>query len=391
MKRYDVTIIGAGLAGLQCARLLSTRGLSVLLVDRKDDVGHAVHTTGIFVRKTLEDFDLPEACLGPAISEVTLYSPRGKSLCLKSDKDEFRVGKMAQLYRHLLGEAIASGIEWSPNTRYTNCEPINGSSLLRLENQRGSRHVRARFIIGADGANSRVARDLGLSRNRQWIVGVEDVLTELPDKTPPAMHCFFDPQLAPGYIAWFVNDGHEAHIGVGGTPDAFNPSQALQIFRERISERFGLANATQVERRADQISPLLIPISGILPKIASRRGLLVGDAAGAVSPLTAGGLDACMRLSELAASVTVAHLEEGREGALDPYNGERFAPRFISRRFMRHLFQSFQQPHLMELAFGMLKTPPFRALARHVLFGRGGSFPVIPETRVSRLKQREAH
>ena len=56
---YDVTIIGAGLAGLQCARLLAATGLRVLLVDRKKSLDTSIHTTGIFVRRTLEDFDLP--------------------------------------------------------------------------------------------------------------------------------------------------------------------------------------------------------------------------------------------------------------------------------------------------------------------------------------------
>ena len=53
MERYDVVIIGAGLAGLQCARLLGRGGFRILLVDRKRSVERAIHTTGIFVRRTL--------------------------------------------------------------------------------------------------------------------------------------------------------------------------------------------------------------------------------------------------------------------------------------------------------------------------------------------------
>ncbi|MDQ3522854.1 MAG: FAD-dependent oxidoreductase, partial [Gemmatimonadota bacterium] len=54
----DVVVVGAGLAGLQCTRLLAASGLRVLLVDAKAAVDRAVHTTGIFVRRTLEDFAL---------------------------------------------------------------------------------------------------------------------------------------------------------------------------------------------------------------------------------------------------------------------------------------------------------------------------------------------
>ena len=102
MSHYDVLIVGAGLAGLRCAGLLARRGLSVGLVDRKQSPSDAIHTTGIFVRKTLEDFDLPEDCLGPPLRDVTLYSPARRPLLLKSPHDEFRVGRMGRLYQRLL-------------------------------------------------------------------------------------------------------------------------------------------------------------------------------------------------------------------------------------------------------------------------------------------------
>ena len=108
---YDVTIIGAGLAGLQCARLLARQGISVLLVDRKNTLDQKIHTTGIFVRRTLVDFDLPEDCLGPAIRHVTLYSPALKSLELVSQHDEFRIGRMGQLYQRYLQQCLLTGVE----------------------------------------------------------------------------------------------------------------------------------------------------------------------------------------------------------------------------------------------------------------------------------------
>ena len=104
MKTYDAVIIGAGLAGLQCAKLLGRQGAKVLLVERKADLRQGVHTTGIFVRKTLEDFDFPAGTLGKPVRRVTLYSPKLKSIDFASEKDEFRVGKMSALYDSLLGE-----------------------------------------------------------------------------------------------------------------------------------------------------------------------------------------------------------------------------------------------------------------------------------------------
>src|SRR5467141_1206653 len=105
-ENYDVVIVGAGLAGLQCARLLAERGTHVLLVDRKPSLDQSIHTTGIFVRRTLEDFALPDDCLGPPVRHVTLYSPARRSMDLASPHDEFRVGRMGLLYQRFLNSSI---------------------------------------------------------------------------------------------------------------------------------------------------------------------------------------------------------------------------------------------------------------------------------------------
>src|SRR5882672_2335051 len=118
MDRYDVVVVGAGLAGLQTARLLGERGVHVLLVDRKSSLDQAIHTTGIFVRRTLEDFALPEDCLGPPVRHVRLYSPARRFMDLESPHDEFRVGRMGALYQRLLDNCLRVGVEWMPATRY---------------------------------------------------------------------------------------------------------------------------------------------------------------------------------------------------------------------------------------------------------------------------------
>src|SRR5258708_22424672 len=98
MNTFDVAVVGAGLAGLQLARRVAGRGLRVVLIDGKASLTSGIHTTGIFVRKTWEDFPLPDEQLGRAIREVVLYSPRRRSLHLTADHDEFRVRRMGWIY-----------------------------------------------------------------------------------------------------------------------------------------------------------------------------------------------------------------------------------------------------------------------------------------------------
>ena len=371
MKDYDTIIVGAGLAGLQCARLLGRRGLRVLLVDRKSSLQNSIHTTGIFVRRTLEDFDIPSDCLGPVVRDVTLYSPSRRALALTSKRDEFRIGRMGRLYEHYLDHCINAGVDWLPGTRYAEHSKLKNNLVVRLDCGESSHQVTTRYLVGADGANSRVARNLSLDRNSEWIVGVEHVLINVPLSGPPRLHCFLDPNLAPGYLAWVAHDGEETHVGVGGYAAMFDPLHALDHFRSSLKDIVDLSEAKEVERRGGRI-----PVGGVLRKIANTEGLLIGDAAGAVSPLTAGGLDPCMRLSTLAARVISEYLETGDADSLRDYSGELFRSRFASRLWMRRLVSSVRTPWLIELACAGMRLPIANWFAWHVFFGRG-SFPDV--------------
>ncbi len=366
----DVLVVGAGLAGLHTATQLARRGHDVLLADRRTDLARAVRTTGIFVRKTLDDFPLPPEHLGPPIRRTVLYPPRlDRPVVLDSDRDEYRVGDMGPLYLAAARAAADAGVRIALGTRYAGRD----GDVSLLAGPHGPARVRARFVVGADGARSRVARDLGLDRNTHLLVGAEEVV-EVPDRGQrPAFHCVLDPTVAPGYLAWVVDDGRHAHVGVAGYADRFPDGLrgALERFRRSAPGLSGVDPAGEVERRGGPI-----PVGGLLRRIACADGLLVGDAAGAVSPLTAGGLDPCLRLSEHAADVLDDALRAGRPDALAHYDGAALRARFRGRLALRRGLAQVRTPAVATAAFALLRTPPGRAAARRVLFG-DRSFPTV--------------
>ena len=250
-------------------------------------------------------------------------------------------------------------------------EPALGGSLVRLSVGGQSDTVFARYLVAADGAASRVARDLGLDVNRRWIVGVEEVFAGALLSGPPQLHAFLDHRLAPGYIAWVAEDGQAVHVGVGGYAAGFQPAAALHQFRSSLGRLIPLESARLVERRGGRI-----PVGGILANVVNARGLSIGDAAGAVSPLTAGGLDPCLRLSELAAKVIWKYLTSGDPAHLAAYDGRLFRRRFLARRALRAAYSLAGYNPVLEAACGALRLPWCKGMAERVFFGRG-SFPDV--------------
>ncbi|GLZ31776.1 hypothetical protein Lesp02_39640 [Lentzea sp. NBRC 105346] len=348
----DVLVVGAGLAGLHTARLLASQGLDVVVCERRRRLDTGIRTTGIFVRRTLEDFSLPADCLGPEVRRVLLYPPSLRTpIELVGGPDEFRVADMPGIYAHAMSQALSAG------------------ARVRLGVSYPVRDIAARFTIGADGARSTVARRLGLDVNRHFIVGVEEVFPVFGG-AEPTFHCVLDPRLAPGYLAWMVDDGEHAHVGLAGHPGrlAGPLPQLLRSFTNRFPDMPHAAGP--VERRGGPI-----PVGGVLRRIACPSGLLVGDAAGAVSPLTAGGLDPCLRLSEFATKITTEYLRTGDASVLRHYDGAAFRAHFRGRLLLRQVFSRVPAP-AVGAGFSLLRTGFGRAFASRVLFGRG-SFPVM--------------
>ena len=392
METTEVLVVGAGLAGLRTARALACLGLRVTLTDRKASPAEGVRTTGIFVRRSLEDFAFSPEYLGPPISRVVLWSPAGRSTEVQSRRDEFRIGRMSRLYESELQASVAAGVVWQPRHEFVGVEFLRSSMLAEFATPDGPRLVRTRYLVGADGCRSKVAQRLLLDLNRRWIVAAEDVIDGARLEGPARLHCLIDPRIAPGYIAWVAWDLEGLHVGAGGWPGRFQPDQALRATKETmtqvlrkagmLSEVGDLSHLAPGERR---LGP--IPVGGVLPRIVNRRGLLVGDAAGAASPLTAGGLDACLRMAPVAAACVQRFLASGDSEALAQYDGRRFRARFASRRALRRGYDSVASAQAVEALLLGTRLPGGRRATRAVFFG-SGSFPdarpgrgvVLPES-----------
>src|SRR5262252_9429287 len=164
--RCDLLIVGASFAGLVAARTAAMRGLDVVVMEAKPDAGARVATTGILVKEAAEEIDLPHN-LTRRVHRVRLYAPNLRHVDLFSPGTFFLTTDTGNLLRWLAQEALRAGARIRYGTRFAGAEQRgNCLRIARLA-------LDCRYLLGADGARSTVAKCFGLGRNQRFLTGVE--------------------------------------------------------------------------------------------------------------------------------------------------------------------------------------------------------------------------
>lgn len=350
-RTFDLAVVGAGFAGLACARRAAERGLSVVVMDRKREPGERIHTTGILVKEAWEEWTVPHRFVR-RIDRVRVHTPSHRYLELGRTDYFFMATDTARLLRHLADDARRAGAEIRFGQKYASAAE-NGTRLA-LEGA----GLSCRFLVGADGARSRVAESFGLDRNVRLLKGLEWEFEPL-DSVDDCLHCFIDPDCAPGYIGWVVPGVGVTQVGLALHRD--RPAE-VRRFVDRIDVLFGLSGRTVLGKRGG-----VIPIGGLLRNFYRDRVLLIGDAAGMVSPLTAGGIHHAYRFGRVAGDAIADHLD----AAGGPHPGD-VVRRTYPKQSWKHVARwSYDRlPVARALEAGLLTRGLFRKLAGKVFFDR---------------------
>jgi digeranylgeranylglycerophospholipid reductase len=347
---HDLIIVGASFAGLVAGKRAAERGLSVLILEAKTEPGARVHTTGILVQEAAALLDIPGE-LVRAVPGVRLYAPSLKHTDLFSPGYRFWTTDTPEFLRWLAGQATAAGVEIRCATPFETAEAAGDSVTVN-----GS--LKARYLLGADGAKSRVAETFGLGRNRRMLAGLEVEYTGLKGVDPRFLHTFLDRKSAPGYIGWVAPGPTVMQVGVAAKR-ADKPN--LAAFEAKLRRLFDFTGAEIVARRSG-----VIPCGGVIRPVAADRVLLVGDAAGMVSPMTAGGIYTAFKHGAEVADAIADHL---LADGPDPAVMAKTYPRFRTKALLRRIMDLGPPDWLMNILVG---TPPMRALARLVYFHSKG-------------------
>lgn len=355
MKYFDVIVIGASFAGLACAKEASRKGLSVAVLERKRDVRETLHTTGVLVQEAADLISVPDGVC-KKINQVRLYAPSLRYLEISSDSYLFLATDTPELMQHLVADADICGVSVLLGTPFFNA--VEESDQISVNDGAFS----CRFLVGADGATSKVADICHLGKNTKFLMGTEYEYTGGAMENPDAFYCFLNKKLAPGYIGWVISGPQVVQVGLAKTyhNKKHNKKQSrpdIEGFLTYIRNELKLVNPKIVEKRGG-----LIPVGGVVKPFYRNNIILVGDAAGIVSPLTAGGIHTALFYGQRLGELISSYLKDD-----GPHPGkvlEKEYPRFLHKYVYRWVFEKIPDV-LFNIIFCM---PLFHYVARMLFF-----------------------
>lgn len=296
MPEYDALVVGAGPSGCATAYDLAAAGYSVLLVDRQqfprvkpcagaltiktvhalryrvDPVVRAV-ADGIHVTRDLSD-----------TSELRSKGP----ICLMTVRSEFD--------EFCLRKTIDAGAEFRIIDDIISAEETPGDVVLHTRDGK----FRAKFLIGADGANSKVRMLLG---DQNWFRRGLAIEAHAPLHSE-AKQMEIDFGVVPRGYGWSFQKGDHLNVGI------YTEAVGLKLTRAALGDYLKRKFHSE---KFDHFVGHYLGLGGLGYVPQHKRSFLVGDAAGMTDPLIGEGICNAVKSGQAAASAIISELRDGTE------------------------------------------------------------------------------
>ncbi len=313
---YDVAVIGGGPAGATAAADLAKEGLSVVLLDK---AGRIKPCGGAIPPRLIRDFEIPDDLIVARVKSAQIIAPSARTVDMPIDGE----GYVAMVDREHFDEWLRNRAAREGATRVTGTfEKLtrDGSEHVTVfyragkgEGEERTESLRARYVIGADGALSAIARQELPDAGRVSYVFAYHEIVRSPREAKPASgqtpsprfdanRCdiYYDGRVSPDFYAWVFPHGDTTSIGTGSANKGFSLRTAVGEVRRST----GLDGCETIRREGAPI-----PLHPLKRWDNGRDCIVAGDAAGVVAPASGEGIYyamACGRLAAQSVSMAIA-------------------------------------------------------------------------------------
>lgn len=368
IKSFDVIIVGAGPSGCTCALALKDAGLKVAIFDKKsfprDKVcGDAIPSLAINVLKKIsqqfiEDFrNFPQ--------KVFIGKTR---IIYGKDFFDFKwVGESYTCARLDFDNFLFSLVKKYSNTEIflnANLGDIkSGPDYLTIESKNDKTTYQAKIIIGADGANSVVAKQLAnRTIDRDHHVGsVRAYYKNIADTMPDTTEVYLDKKIFPGYFWIFPLPDNSANVGYGMLSSEISKRKInlRKSFFEVIESTPALAQRFKNATITSDVEGYGLPLGSRRVQMSGAHFMLTGDAASLIDPISGDGIGNAMLSGKLAAEQTIRCFDKMNFtlsfiGQYDDTVFKSIGPELKFRYRVQRIFS--KMPFLLNIVFLILKN-----------------------------------
>jgi geranylgeranyl reductase len=310
-----VAVVGGGPSGSCAAEVLAKAGIETWLFERKLD--NAKPCGGAIPLCMVSEFDLPESIIDRKVRNMKMISPSNREVDIHLDNNAEYIGMcrrevMDAFLRDRaasLGTQLVNGLVTKIDTGAKRQGPytLTYSDYAAGEATGETKTLEVDLIVGADGANSRVAKAMDAGNYNVAIAFQERI------KLPPEEMKYYEDlaemyvgtDVSPDFYAWVFPKYDHVAVGTG----TMQKNQALikglqQGIRERASNRLLKGEVIKVEAHPIPEHPR--------PRRVVGRMALVGDAAGYVTKSSGEGIYFAAKSGRMCAEEIVAASQAGQ-------------------------------------------------------------------------------